>query len=89
MWATLGRANCIHDKSEQLPTVRFDFYTVDPEGNNTNNYTIELTNAIIVQMQTSLADGDLIREQLQLTFEEIEWNDKENNKLHTDSWKQQ
>ena len=79
---------------ESLEEVTFDFYKIDPKGENTNYYSVTLRNAIVVQMSTELADtagavgtqAEDIREHLQLTFQEIEWEHKDNGTMSSDSW---
>lgn len=79
---------------ESLEEVVFDFYKIDPRGENTNYYSVTLRNAIIVQMSTELADtagavgtqAEDIREHLHLTYQEIEWEHKDAGTMTSDSW---
>lgn len=79
---------------ERLDEVTFDFYKIDPKGENTNYYSVTLRNAIIVEMQTELMDtagatgtqAEDIREHLNMTFQEIEWEHKEAGAMTSDSW---
>ena len=66
---------------ERLTSVKFDFYRINQQGENENFYSVTLYDAMIVEMETDLADtsttvdtmADEIREHLHLTFRRIEW----------------
>ena len=66
---------------ERLGTVRFDFYKINEEGTNENFYSIELEQAIIVEMQSELKDtaattdtvADEMLEHVYLTYRKIRW----------------
>ncbi|MEM8709958.1 MAG: type VI secretion system tube protein TssD [Planctomycetota bacterium] len=81
-------------KGEQLTDITFDFYKINPAGENTNFYSVRLKDAIIVEMQTELMDtsgatgiqAEEIREHLQITYKEIEWEHKEAGTMASDSW---
>ncbi|MEO1695784.1 MAG: type VI secretion system tube protein TssD [Planctomycetota bacterium] len=82
-------------KGERLTEVVFDFYKISPSGENTNYYSVRLQNAIIVEMQTELMDtsgatgtqSEEVREHLHLTYETIEWENKDAGTMSTDSWR--
>ena len=79
---------------ERLSDVTFDFYQINPSGENLNTYSVTLRNAIIVEMQSELTDtsgvtgiqSEEVREHLHVTYEEIEWEHKEAGTMATDSW---
>lgn len=79
---------------ETLSKVTFDFYHINAQGENENHYSITLTDAVIVEMQSELIDtssttgiqADEMREHIHLTFKEIEWENKSAGTMATDSW---
>lgn len=66
---------------ERMSKVRFDFYKINNEGVNENYYTIELDEAIIVEMETALSNtsdttstlADEILENIKMTYRKIRW----------------
>ena len=71
--------------------------TIESSLRNTSTYSITLTEAIIVEMQSELSDtgaatgkqSEPMREHLQLTYRRIEWENHVEGKMAADDWLKQ
>jgi len=81
---------------ERLPVVRFDFYKINEEGVNENYYSIELEQAIIVEMAAELKDtaettetlAEEMLEHVALSYRKIRWIHNIDTVEAEDDWNQ-